>query len=71
LRFAATHSASPLASSAASFDDRDGPRAHLREQPLHVAFEGEGDAVADAAGPGNLDGLVGVPTSWKSGFIRS
>jgi len=40
--------------------DHHRPRAHLGEQALHVAFEGERDAMADAAGAGDLDGRADV-----------
>src|SRR2546429_1558055 len=40
--------------------DHDGPRTHLREQVLRVALEGERDAMAYAARPGDLDGLTDV-----------
>jgi hypothetical protein len=40
--------------------DHHRPRAHLGEQALHVAFEGERNAMADAAGASDLDGLADV-----------
>src|SRR5215831_17818908 len=40
--------------------DHHRPRAHLGEQALHVTFEGKRDAMADAAGAGDLDGLADV-----------
>src|SRR5215469_18092600 len=40
--------------------DGDRPRAHLGKQAFHVAFEGKRDAMADAAGASDLDGLADV-----------
>src|SRR5215471_13772250 len=40
--------------------DNNRPRAHLGEQPLRVAFEGNRDAVADAAGAGDFDRLTNM-----------
>ncbi len=55
----AAHAEDEVSAGEVDLDD-DRPRAHLGEQAFHVAFEGKRDAMADAAGASDLDGLADV-----------